>query len=646
MRLFRSIEDNTNKIKNEEPAARQKHKHDFLVVDDSKFSRSILTDILRNEGYNIVGEAGDGFEAIELAKEKRPNFIFMDITMPNMDGLTAAKEIIKENPDVNIIMCSALSQKKIIVEAIKAGAKDFVIKPYKKENILNVVDLHMEADKKGQVIPFRSDNHLKKVKKDYEPSTAQIKDEENLSLDDMISKEIDIIFETYQNDEDRVELVDDPALEPVGQVTSEASLDIVQDKEEEAIALVEAEDQVETLNIGDTSLETTYLSDQTPISPILEADNLITTNAELETVDQVESLETLDIQVEDSISEDKLMAGKTEETLDKFDKFLENFTLAADTPSLEVLDESLEASLEDEEEPTLAINDDATYTSFLLGDLADQDSTTDLIDTQAQGEDKVEASLVEAEPVLELTEPIVDLSEPVEAEIEIDNELLESKDNQEAELEILDADDSELPAIDLVEDTEAHKEIEQIQDTIVEELDSQDTVELTDISIEQAPADHEATLAQTVEATDNEVATSLVGKTQEVTARSKVNLRVNRIAASQLASNQEEMELELDFDFDTLYNLLGAYICIDNRFRSENMQFAIKGKVKSKKRLYTNSLKEDKESRSISLLNVYRKDIFKKQTKEEESDESLMIAITNLVRSKGTRILGNNRFTI
>lgn len=643
MRLFRSIEDNTNKIKNEEPAARQKHKHDFLVVDDSKFSRSILTDILRNEGYNIVGEAGDGFEAIELAKEKRPNFIFMDITMPNMDGLTAAKEIIKENPDVNIIMCSALSQKKIIVEAIKAGAKDFVIKPYKKENILNVVDLHMEADKKGQVIPFRSDNHLKKVKKDYEPSTAQIKDEENLSLDDMISKEIDIIFETYQNDEDRVELVDDPALEPVGQVTSEASLDIVQDKEEEAIALVEAEDQVETLNIGDTSLETTDLSDQTPI---LEADNLITTNAELETVDQVESLETLDIQVEDSISEDKLMAGKTEETLDKFDKFLENFTLAADTPSLEVLDESLEASLEDEEEPTLAINDDATYTSFLLGDLADQDSTTDLIDTQAQGEDKVEASLVEAEPVLELTEPIVDLSEPVEAEIEIDNELLESKDNQEAELEILDADDSELPAIDLVEDTEAHKEIEQIQDTIVEELDSQDTVELTDISIEQAPADHEATLAQTVEATDNEVATSLVGKTQEVTARPKVNLRVNRIAASQLASNQEEMELELDFDFDTLYNLLGAYICIDNRFRSENMQFAIKGKVKSKKRLYTNSLKEDKESRSISLLNVYRKDIFKKQTKEEESDESLMIAITNLVRSKGTRILGNNRFTI
>lgn len=643
MRLFRSIEDNTNKIKNEEPAARQKHKHDFLVVDDSKFSRSILTDILRNEGYNIVGEAGDGFEAIELAKEKRPNFIFMDITMPNMDGLTAAKEIIKENPDVNIIMCSALSQKKIIVEAIKAGAKDFVIKPYKKENIINVVDLHMEADKKGQVIPFRSDNHLKKVKKDYEPSTAQIKDEENLSLDDMISKEIDIIFETYQNDEDRVELVDDPALEPVGQVTSEASLDIVQDKEEEAIALVEAEDQVETLNIGDTSLETTDLSDQTPI---LEADNLITTNAELETVDQVESLETLDIQVEDSISEDKLMAGKTEETLDKFDKFLENFTLAADTPSLEVLDDSLEASLEDEEEPTLAINDDATYTSFLLGDLADQDSTTDLIDTQAQGEDKVEASLVEAEPVLELTEPIVDLSEPVEAEIEIDNELLESKDNQEAELEILDADDSELPAIDLVEDTEAHKEIEQIQDTIVEELDSQDTVELTDISIEQAPADHEATLAQTVEATDNEVATSLVGKTQEVTARSKVNLRVNRIAASQLASNQEEMELELDFDFDTLYNLLGAYICIDNRFRSENMQFAIKGKVKSKKRLYTNSLKEDKESRSISLLNVYRKDIFKKQTKEEESDESLMIAITNLVRSKGTRILGNNRFTI
>jgi two-component system chemotaxis response regulator CheY len=116
----------------------------IMVVDDSKFSRNILSDILKNEGFHVIAEAKNGLEAIDLAKEKKPKYIFLDVEMPMLDGLGALPKLLEADPDAHIIMCTAMGQKNIIVEAAKAGAKDYVLKPYKRENIVRVLSVIME----------------------------------------------------------------------------------------------------------------------------------------------------------------------------------------------------------------------------------------------------------------------------------------------------------------------------------------------------------------------------------------------------------------------------------------------------------------------------------------------------------------------
>lgn len=122
----------------------------IMVVDDSKFARNVLSDILRNNGFQVVAEAKNGLEAVELTKELRPEYIFLDVEMPVLDGLGAIPRILEIEPKTHIIMCTAMGQKNVIVEAAKAGAKDYVIKPYKKENILRVLNIIMESKKNGK----------------------------------------------------------------------------------------------------------------------------------------------------------------------------------------------------------------------------------------------------------------------------------------------------------------------------------------------------------------------------------------------------------------------------------------------------------------------------------------------------------------
>lgn len=122
----------------------------IMVVDDSKFARNILCDILRNDGFQVVAEAKNGLEAVEMTKEKKPKYIFLDVEMPMLDGLGAIPKILEIDPAAHIIMCTAMGQKNIIVEAVKAGAKDYVIKPYKKENILRVLNIIIESKKKAE----------------------------------------------------------------------------------------------------------------------------------------------------------------------------------------------------------------------------------------------------------------------------------------------------------------------------------------------------------------------------------------------------------------------------------------------------------------------------------------------------------------
>jgi two-component system, chemotaxis family, chemotaxis protein CheY len=112
----------------------------ILIADDLSFMRMIQKDILTERGYNVVGEASDGREAVEKFKSLRPHLVLLDITMPNMNGLEAMRKIFSIDPHAKVIMCSALGQQNLIVEAIKAGVKDFVVKPFKPERILSAIE--------------------------------------------------------------------------------------------------------------------------------------------------------------------------------------------------------------------------------------------------------------------------------------------------------------------------------------------------------------------------------------------------------------------------------------------------------------------------------------------------------------------------
>jgi two-component system chemotaxis response regulator CheY len=110
-----------------------------LVVDDAIFMRSMIRDIFARSPFVIAGEAENGLEAIELYKELRPDITTMDIVMPEVDGITALKEIMRFDPQAKVIMCSALGQESLIAESIEAGAKDFIVKPFQPNKVLRVV---------------------------------------------------------------------------------------------------------------------------------------------------------------------------------------------------------------------------------------------------------------------------------------------------------------------------------------------------------------------------------------------------------------------------------------------------------------------------------------------------------------------------
>jgi len=111
----------------------------ILLVDDAAFMRMMLKDILTKNGYNVIGEAENGIQAIEKYKELKPKLAILDITMPEMDGIQAAKGIKGADPDALIIMCSAMGQQSMVVESIQAGARDFIVKPFQPNRVLEAV---------------------------------------------------------------------------------------------------------------------------------------------------------------------------------------------------------------------------------------------------------------------------------------------------------------------------------------------------------------------------------------------------------------------------------------------------------------------------------------------------------------------------
>jgi two-component system chemotaxis response regulator CheY len=114
----------------------------ILITDDALFMRVTLKNILTQHGFEVVGEAQNGRESVEMYQSLKPDLVTMDITMPEMDGLQALKEIKAIDPNAKVIMCTAMGQKNMVVEAIQAGAKDFIVKPFQPDRVVDAVKKH------------------------------------------------------------------------------------------------------------------------------------------------------------------------------------------------------------------------------------------------------------------------------------------------------------------------------------------------------------------------------------------------------------------------------------------------------------------------------------------------------------------------
>jgi len=111
-----------------------------LIADDAAFMRMMIKNILTEAGYDIVGEAENGQVAVARYRELKPDLTTMDITMPEMDGLAALREIRGEDPAARVVMCSAMGQQSMVIESIQAGARDFIVKPFQPDRVLEAIE--------------------------------------------------------------------------------------------------------------------------------------------------------------------------------------------------------------------------------------------------------------------------------------------------------------------------------------------------------------------------------------------------------------------------------------------------------------------------------------------------------------------------
>ncbi len=111
----------------------------ILIVDDAAFMRMMIKDVISKNGYEVAGEAVNGLDAVDKYGELKPDLVLMDITMPEMDGIQALKKIKEGDANAKVIMCSAMGQQAMVIEAIQSGAKDFIVKPFQPERILEAV---------------------------------------------------------------------------------------------------------------------------------------------------------------------------------------------------------------------------------------------------------------------------------------------------------------------------------------------------------------------------------------------------------------------------------------------------------------------------------------------------------------------------
>lgn len=117
-----------------------------MIVDDAMFMRMMIKDILTRNGIEVVGEATNGIKAVEMYTECKPDIVIMDITMPEMNGIEATKAIMQKDSGAKIIMCSAMGQQALVIDAVKAGAKDFIVKPFQADRVLEALSKAFKGD--------------------------------------------------------------------------------------------------------------------------------------------------------------------------------------------------------------------------------------------------------------------------------------------------------------------------------------------------------------------------------------------------------------------------------------------------------------------------------------------------------------------
>jgi two-component system chemotaxis response regulator CheY len=110
-----------------------------LIVDDAAFMRMMIKDIMTKNGYEVVGEAANGAEAVAKYKELKPDVVTMDITMPEVDGIQALRQIKSMDSNAKVLMCSAMGQQSMVIEAIQAGARDFIVKPFQADRVIEAL---------------------------------------------------------------------------------------------------------------------------------------------------------------------------------------------------------------------------------------------------------------------------------------------------------------------------------------------------------------------------------------------------------------------------------------------------------------------------------------------------------------------------
>ncbi len=118
----------------------------ILVADDASFMRQMIREIVEEEGFEVCGEASDGIEVIEAFRRLHPDIVTMDIVMPRKSGIDAVRQIIELDPGACVVMCSALGQETLVSEAIQAGAKDFIVKPFKPDCVIDTINKALEKE--------------------------------------------------------------------------------------------------------------------------------------------------------------------------------------------------------------------------------------------------------------------------------------------------------------------------------------------------------------------------------------------------------------------------------------------------------------------------------------------------------------------